>query len=155
QSAELPKPLLWEKGRFATDRALYDLAVRPSLLSRLRELLGEDIVLWGVDVLVRKPGAEHPWHTDIESSASDSRFISIWVGIQNSSRASTLKLISRSHLFGKTVQEAASQEGYRRGEAPDEMVLHWAQKIDAQAELVQPEVSDGECIVFDGRLWHG
>lgn len=155
QFGEIPKPLLWDKGRFATDRVLYDLAIRPALLAFLRRLLGEDIILWGVNVLVRNPGDEHPWHTDIESSAPDGRFISVWVGVQNSSRTSTLNLISRSHLFGKTFQEVASHKGYRRGEPSDDMVLNWAQEIDSHSALVQPAISDGECIVFDGRLWHG
>ena len=155
QFGEFPEPLLWEKGRFATDRVFYDLAVRPALLALVRRLLGENVVLWGASVLVRNPGDEHPWHTDIESSAPDGRFISVWVGIQNSNRASTLKLISRSHLFGKTFQEVASERGYGRGEASDDMVLDWARKIDRHSDLVQPAVNDGECIIFDGRLWHG
>jgi Phytanoyl-CoA dioxygenase (PhyH) len=155
QFGEPPEPLLWDTGRFATDRLLYDLAIRPALLSLLRRLLGEDILLWGVNVLVRNPGEEHPSHTDIESSAPNDRFVSVWVGIQNSSRVSTLKLISNSHLFGKSLQEVASQRGFRRGEASDDVVLDWAREFDSNSALVQPEIHDGECIVFDGRLWHG
>jgi hypothetical protein len=155
QFGEPPEPLLWDKGRFATDRLLYDLAIGPALLSLLRRLLGEDILLWGVNVLVRNPGEEHPSHTDIESSAPNDRFVSVWVGIQNSSRVSTLKLISNSHLFGKSLQEVASQRGFRRGEASDDVVLDWAREFDSNSALVQPEIHDGECIVFDGRLWHG
>jgi mannose-6-phosphate isomerase-like protein (cupin superfamily) len=152
---EIPEPLIWPKGRFVTDRVMYDLAVRPNLLSLLEKLLGEDIVLWGVDVLVRDPENVHPWHTDIESSAEGQRFVSLWIGIHNTSRASALKLITRSHRFGMTLQQVRGEKGLRRGEASDDLVLAWARERDPDAAIVQPETRNGEAIVFDGRLWHG
>jgi mannose-6-phosphate isomerase-like protein (cupin superfamily) len=155
QYGDVPEPLGWNKGRFATDRVMYDLAVRPTLLALLRPLFGESIVLWGTSVLVRGPGDVHPWHTDIESSAPEHRFISVWIGVQNTTRASSLKLISQSHRFGKTFQELAAEKGFRRGEASDDTVLAWARERDRRAALVQPEMKDGEAIVLDGRLWHG
>ena len=105
------------KALAANDRFFYDLATRPALLALLRPLLGEDIVLWGANVVRRGPGKGHIWHTDIESSAADGRFVSVWIGLENTSQSSALHLISRSHQFG--------------------------------------QVSDGQAIVFDGRLWHG
>ena len=82
QFGNRPEPLGWEKGHFATDRVMYDLAVRPALLTILRQLLGNRIVLWGARSLVRDPSDVHPWHTDIESSAPDGRFVTVWIGIK-------------------------------------------------------------------------
>ena len=48
--------------------------------ARLKPLLGDDIILWGASVMIRKAGDVHDWHTDIESSARDGRFVSVWVG---------------------------------------------------------------------------
>jgi mannose-6-phosphate isomerase-like protein (cupin superfamily) len=151
----LPDPLEWEKGRAATDRFLYDLATRPALLSLLRPLLGDDIILWGAGVLAREPGHVHPWHSDIESSAPDQHFASVWIGIENTSRESALQIISRSHLFGKMIQEVAHEKGVRRGEASAQTVLAWARDRDSDAEFIQPTMQDGDALIFDGRLWHG
>lgn len=151
----LPDPLEWEKGRAGTDRFLYDLATRPALLSFLRPLLGEDIILWGAGVLAREPGQVHPWHSDIESSAPAQHFVSVWIGIENTSRESALQFISRSHLFGKTIQEVAHEKDVCRGEAPAETVLAWARERDPGAEFIQPGMQDGDALIFDGRLWHG
>jgi quercetin dioxygenase-like cupin family protein len=150
----LPDPLGWEKGRAATDRLLYDLATRPKLLSLLRALLGENIILWGAGILTREPGQMHPWHSDIESSAPDQHFVSVWIGIENTDRDSALQLISRSHLFGKTIQEVAHEKGVRRGETSRERVIEWAGEYDPDAKFVQPAMQDGEALIFDGRLWH-
>jgi quercetin dioxygenase-like cupin family protein len=137
-----------------TDRFFYDLATRPALLNLLTPLLGDHIVLWGVSVIERAPGAVHPWHTDIESSAPDGRFVSVWIGLENTSRESALQFITRSHSFGKPIQQVVHEHGMRRGQASDDDVLGWARDSDPRAALVQPEMSDGQAILFDGRLWH-
>jgi quercetin dioxygenase-like cupin family protein len=150
-----PAPLDWPKGRAAADRFLYDLATRPSLLGLLRQLLGADIVLWGASVVARDPGQVHPWHTDIESAAPEGGFVSAWIGLRYTSRESALQLVKGSHGFGKTIQQVVQEHALHRGEASANMVLDWAREIDPGAEVVQPDMGDGEAILFDGRLWHG
>jgi mannose-6-phosphate isomerase-like protein (cupin superfamily) len=147
-------PLDWAKGRAASDRFFYDLATRPVLLARLRPLLGENIILWGASIIDREPGRIHPWHTDIESSGADGNFVSVWIGLENTSQESALQLISKSHAFGKTIQQVVCEHGMRRGEASNETVLAWARTYDPLATLVQSEMTDGQAILFDGRLWH-
>jgi hypothetical protein len=92
-----PAPLVERKALAAHDSLFYDIATRPALLALLRVLLGEHIVLWGAKVIRREPDQKHPWHTDIESSAADGRFVSVWIGLENTSQASGLHLLSRSH----------------------------------------------------------
>ena len=143
-----------KKGYAVHDRLFYDVATRPALLAMLRSLLGEDIVLWGAKIIKRLPGQKHPWHTDIESSAPDGRFVSVWIGLENTSQASALHLISRSHKFGKPIQRVAQE----RGVARDDIARHtaaWAREFDTEAAILQPKLRDGQAIVFDGRLWHG
>ncbi|MEX2127600.1 MAG: cupin domain-containing protein [Xanthobacteraceae bacterium] len=146
-------PTDWRKAWAAVDRLFFDLATRPLLLSLLREALGNDIILWGTGVVERPPGRVHEWHTDIESSVGD-KFVSVWVGLQNTSRVSALKLIAGSHKFSKPIQQAAFDRGAKRGTFADEDVLAWAREYDPSARFVQPETADGEAILFDGRLWH-
>jgi quercetin dioxygenase-like cupin family protein len=149
------EPETWDKGRAATDRLLFDFACHPELLALLRPHLGNDIVLWGVSVQERRPGQAHAWHVDIESAAPGWRFASVWIGLVNTSRESGLSLIGGSHRFGKTIQEVQHDKGWRRGQASDETVLAWAKEFDGEAALFQPGVTDGDALIFDGRLWHG
>ena len=155
RSATLRRPIAWSKGHAAGDRFVYDVATRPALLRMLQQIVGPDIVLWGASLVERDPGQPHIWHTDIESSGASGGFASVWVGLENTNASSSLKLISRSHRFGKTIQQVVHEHGLRRGEASDAMIEEWAREIEADAELLQPPISDGEAIVFDGRIWHG
>jgi mannose-6-phosphate isomerase-like protein (cupin superfamily) len=150
-----PAPADWYKGRGVHERFLYELATRPSVVSLLTAVLGHDVVLWGVQAVVRGPGAVHPWHSDIESCAPDERFATLWVGIDHTSRESALQLITRSHRFGRTVQEARLERGIPREQGTAETMLGVAREIDPEAAFVEPEMTNGDAIVFDGRLWHG
>lgn len=149
------RPLDWHKGWGARSPAFYDLATHPTLLSILTNVLGEDVILWGAYIRTQPPGGIHPWHTDIESAAVDGRTVSVWIGLENTARASGLRCMSHSHTFGETVQEAARAAGKRREETTTEDVLAWARDRNPACEVVQPEVGDGDALLFDGRVWHG
>ncbi|MBL8893224.1 MAG: cupin domain-containing protein [Rhizobiales bacterium] len=152
---DLPEPADWWKGRAVSDPFYHALATDERILSRLRPLLGDDIVLWGVDVLKRKPGQVHPWHCDIESCAPEGGFASVWIGIENTSKDSALICLAGSHLYGKTIQEVAAGHGLKRGQSTPEMVFDWAKERDPNVARIQPDMHDGDAIIFDGRIWHG
>ncbi|HJS46786.1 MAG TPA: cupin domain-containing protein [Gemmatimonadales bacterium] len=152
---DTPAPAGWSKGRAVHERFLYDLATRPALVGRVAELLGEDVVLWGASHVARRPGQVHPWHSDIESCAPSGGFVSVWVGIENTTRDSALQVISRSHRLRKSVQEARAAVGMPRNGATPVALLALVQQEEPEARLVVPEMGNGEAIFFDGRLWHG
>src|SRR5262245_62869447 len=114
------------------------MSVQPALLDGLRQILGPDIVLWGVSVVERTPGAVHPWHTDIESAAPSGGFATVWVGLENTTVDSALQLIRGSHRFGKPIQQVVQERGLSRKDATAEMVEVWAKDIDPTARIVQP-----------------
>ena len=145
----------WSKGRAVRERTLYELATHPRLLSLVSALIGPDVVLWGASAVSRGPGAVHPWHSDIESCAPDGRFVTAWIGIEHTSRDSALQVIAGSHALGVTVQEARLARGWARAAATPEAMLGVARQTRADAVLAQPDMTDGEAILFDGRLWHG
>ena len=149
------EPAGWWKGRAVTDRLLFDIASSEPLLALLRPLLGENIILYGASTVERDPGQRHAWHVDIESSAPDQRFATVWIGLRNTSRESGLKMVAGSHRYSQILQEVQHANGYRYGDVDDETVMDWARKFDASAEIEQPDVGDGDAIVFDGRIWHG
>jgi len=155
QSGSMATPVVWGKGLAVAERFIFDIATRPMLINLLNDILGEDIILWGACLIGRRPGTAKPWHCDIESASPQSNFASVWVGLENTERASGMTFIRRSHRFGRTIQEVQSDHGLGRGEPDDEMVLAWAQEFDAESEIVRPDVGDGQAILCDGRIWHG
>jgi quercetin dioxygenase-like cupin family protein len=151
----LPAPADWHKGQAVTDFFFFSLATRPRLISQLVPLLGPDIVLWGASAVTRKPEQRHLWHTDIESSDPAGGFISVWIGIENTSQESALQMIPGSQRYGKSIQEAAQTRGMHRSQLTAEAALELARQFDSRASMEQPETRDGDALIFDGRLWHG
>lgn len=150
-----PAPADWQKGGAVTDWLLYRLAADPRLIDVLRPILGEDFILWGCSAVRRHPGEIHPWHVDVETSAPDGSFVSVWIGLENTRSKPGLQLVAGSHVAGATVQQVQAQHGFGRGKASTETVLAWARERNTAAALVCPELDDGDAILFDGRLWHG
>lgn len=152
----LAPPLDWEKGSAVTSRAFFEIASHPALVKVLTALLGKDVMLWGASVQRRCASSVHPWHSDIESSsAPPGKTASVWIGIRHTNVNSSLLLIPYSHRFGSTVQEARCQSGVLRDETADEDIVRWAREQDKRSDLLRPEMTDGEALIFDGQLWHG
>jgi quercetin dioxygenase-like cupin family protein len=149
-----PPPADWSKGRAVTDRIIYELSIHPRLLDVLSPLLGPNFVLWGASVVKRAPGQAHPWHTDIESSSPEGGFVSVWIGVENTSRDSALQIISRSHSM-KPIQQVMRERRWPRAKSSSEEFLGWVRESDPDAALIIPDIHDGEAIIFDGRIWHG
>ena len=150
----LPAPLDWWKGCAVTDRTIYELATDPRLIALLRPLLGDNIVLWGASTVVRRRGKSHPWHTDMESAARDCRAATVWLAIRNASEKSGLLFVAGSHRFGLSAQEALANWDEGRATVTDDRILEMARTMEPAARIVRPAVSDGEIILFDGRIWH-
>jgi mannose-6-phosphate isomerase-like protein (cupin superfamily) len=149
-----PPPMDWLKGRAPTDRIIYQIGAIPTLVARLRPLLGEDIVLWGAYPIEREPGSVHVWHTDVESHGASARVITVWIGVRNAGAQSGLRFIPGSHRYGRSVQEATAALNATRGSITDPLILEAARTDDPAAEIAQPAVADGEMMLFDSRIWH-
>jgi mannose-6-phosphate isomerase-like protein (cupin superfamily) len=155
KSGELAAPLSWTKGLALRDQLIYGIATRPDLLGWLSGLLGRHVYLWGAQLIAKKPGEAHPWHTDIETSLPTGRFVSVWIGVENTSSKSALQYISGSHLIGKPLQQVAHERQVDRPERTAQCALAWAKDAMPDAALVAADVRDGDAILFDGRIWHG
>ncbi|HYX45368.1 MAG TPA: cupin domain-containing protein [Sphingomicrobium sp.] len=143
----------WPKDNFP-DWLVNRIAANDRLIELLLPILGDDVILWGVSVVRRSPEMLHPWHVDVESSAPDGRFVTAWIGLDNVTGESGLRLIARSHRC-KSVQQIRFEKGRSRTEHSNEWILSCAEEEDPETHLVQPDVSDGDAILFDGRIWHG
>ncbi|MGH2818596.1 MAG: cupin domain-containing protein [Actinomycetota bacterium] len=148
-------PLDWNKGHAASSRAFYEIATHPTIIEIVASLLGEDVILWAASIQTRRGGAAHPWHCDIESSGHSSKTIAVWLGLENTTRDSSLLMIPYSHRFGVTIQEVRHQLSMDRDEVTNDDILSWARERDERARLAQLEMTNGEALFFDGKLWHG
>jgi mannose-6-phosphate isomerase-like protein (cupin superfamily) len=150
-----PHRQVWHKPLAAEDPLVYQVASSPELLRILRDLIGGDIVLWGGSIARKQPGEIHPWHCDIESCGPSGGFVSVWIGLLNTSKESSLMFVRGSHTYAAVIQEVSARNQVSRDEMTDEIALRMANSQRPGAEIVQPEVNDGEAIIFDGRIWHG
>lgn len=150
-----PKPRDWVKGFAASDRLLYELAMQPSLVNTVKELIGPNVILWGVSFVDRTTGEAHPWHTDIETSAADVGTVTAWIGLENTSVDSSLNVIRGSHRIGAPLQKVAGEHAIARDQRTAESSLKLARELLPQADLVRPDMRDGQAVFLDGRLWHG
>lgn len=146
---------LWDKDRAVDGPAFYEAGTNAVLIETLRDMLGEDLVLWGASLIVKQGNEVHPFHSDVESMAPEGGFVTAWIGLSNTQRESGLKFIRGSHRYGVTAQEANHRRGIARDASSEDTALAAARELDADAELVQPDVSIGEAMLFDGRIWHG
>ena len=145
----------WYKGNAAAYLGFYRLGTTPALLELSEQLLGPDVMLWGARVIRKRPGESHSWHSDMETAAPDAKSATIWIGLENTARESSLRVLSFSHLFGESLQFVLHGAGFKRQEVTDEVVLKWASERDHRSDIETFDVHDGEALVFDGRLWHG
>lgn len=148
-------PLDWPKGNAINSRVFYEISVHPTILEVVTALLGEDVMLWGAAMRKRPPGDVLPWHSDVETSAPSGRTVSVWLGIKHTGRDSSLLLMPYSHRFGVTVQELRHRHGKDQDATTNDDIVGWAQERDKRSHMMNPEVTDGEALFFDGRLWHG
>lgn len=154
KSKALRPPVDWYKGLAASDPKIRQVGLLPSIVDIVRELTGPDIVLWGANVIRRKPGQAHPWHCDMESHHSAGGFVTVWLGLENVTPQTSPVFVSRTHLNPKPVQQVRAENGVGRSALKDEEALALAQRTDPACELVTPVIGNGQAIFFDGRIWH-
>ncbi|MCI0603016.1 cupin domain-containing protein [bacterium] len=142
------------KGNAMVNYGFYEIACRADIIDLVRELIGEDIFLWGARIIHRNAGSAHPWHTDIECSGDSGKAVNVWIGLERTNEQTGLQLLSHSHTFGCTLQEVAHGAGKKRCEVTSEDILQWGKQRNSQSQLVRMEMHDGEALVMDGNLWH-
>jgi ectoine hydroxylase-related dioxygenase (phytanoyl-CoA dioxygenase family)/uncharacterized RmlC-like cupin family protein len=154
QDQERP-PLDWHKGRAVTSLAYYALATDDRILDLVTAVIGDDVLLWGASLVVRDAGQVHPWHTDVEASSQTGATVGVWIGLADTTAASSLTVVPFSHRFGMTLQQAMEERGADRRRVSDANVASVASEQDDRSGVSLMGAVDGEALLFDGRLWHG
>jgi hypothetical protein len=138
--------LPWLKGRHAIDRTTAEIAHHPELLKILREILGEDILLWGSQIIEQKPGKRFHWHVDQEHKVW--KGVSVWIGLKNVQPFKSVSIVSGSHLFNSDPADCLSDKG-------DAQQLQFViSSQDGDSKIVDLNIKDGEFFIFHGKTWH-
>lgn len=127
---------------------MYKLATHPALLDRVKALLGEDVILWGSQIIYSYPVTKHRWHVDVEPKHFGG--VTAWIPLENAFK--TIRVIGRSDKFNISPQELEAQNGLDIRD--DEAVMAEARKLDPEAEMVTPEIQRGQVVLWDGPTWH-
>lgn len=150
-----PHPRGWHKGHSVENDVFRTVACHPAIIGIVRQLIGDDVMLWGTSLVSAPPGHVHPWHSDIETSYAHGKTVSVWIPITGASRNSSLRLMSRTHAIDASVQEMKFLHDKAGVDVDAAEVMAWAKSRNAACGIYAPDVQEGHALFFDGRLWHG
>ncbi len=131
---------------------LYDLIHTPVLLDYVEDLLGPDIVCWGMHLFAKQPGddMEVPLHQDaVYWPLTPSDSVSVWIAIDDADEENAaMQFVPRSHTSGALPHEAKELDGSR--------VLK-RQVIGARSypERFTNELRAGQVSIHSDLLLHG
>jgi hypothetical protein len=134
----------WHKSMHAYLPSFCEIASHPAIVTRVASVLGPDVIAWGVGMSRVRPGQRHRWHVDVEHVRWPG--VTIFLGLKNTSLASSLKVICGSHRIAQVPQAIGVDD--------DTGALTTCKRLDPDCELVTVKVKEGEFFLFDGRLWH-
>jgi hypothetical protein len=137
--------------RHAVVKCMAELAANPTIISKLKPILGDDLLLWGSLVIVQKPAKKKRFHVDAEFSAIEGA--AVWLGMKNVVPQKTIFLIAGSHIIPESPQELNKLHGLDLTDG--QAVLAAAKTFNPDCRLVKVNITDGQFIIFHGRLWHG
>jgi mannose-6-phosphate isomerase-like protein (cupin superfamily) len=160
RSLDVGAPALCEdnelKRLWMVDARVRHIATAPVLREHLERLFdGGGYYLWGAQLIERRPGEDHPWHSDLETCAAPGDFVSLWIPVSGVEPANTLRVIDGSHRFGQPLQAHFDWGDPARDDPDGLSIMALASGSADDARLTAVVCSDGDGVFFDGCLWHG
>ncbi|MCH2170269.1 phytanoyl-CoA dioxygenase family protein [Myxococcota bacterium] len=148
---------LWFQSLHTMSAALASIGRRPELLDRIEQLLGKDLIQWAGIRFEQNPHERLLWHTDTEYDHWGG--VSTWMGIQNVTPETALKILPGSHRFPASPEDIQHKYGLDLTRMlDDDEMLSELQRIlpdlDNEPRVLRVPVHDGEFVIFDGKLWH-
>lgn len=136
----------WKKSAHAALQRVEQVARHPVIVEKVKSILGEDVLLWGSSVIVRRPGRIHKWHTDREHFWWTG--VTVFVGLVGTTPESSLKVVPGSHRYMRS-----PTKGERIDQ--DAEVLERAKLYSVDPTVETIGLNEGEFFIFDGPMWHG
>jgi ectoine hydroxylase-related dioxygenase (phytanoyl-CoA dioxygenase family) len=131
---------------------VYDVLTAPRLVSRIKDLLGDDVIAWGSHFFCKMPGdgKRVSWHQDSSYwPLTPSKAVTAWLAIDDATvENACMRYIPGSHLLGHLT--------YTLSENDEANVLN--QTVPDAENLGQPvnvELKAGEISIHSDLLLHG
>jgi len=139
----------WYKSLHQISETVMSLARENAVLATVKEHLGDNILLWGSQLIQQGEGIGHRWHRDVEHEKWPG--LTIWIALNNFSTKTTISFITKSHLINVSPQHFLN-EGLNLNDSQE--VLKTARKIDGKCELITFVLKEGQFMLWDGPMWH-
>ncbi len=143
--------LPWYKGHHVFKGPIVDAMSSDDVVGRVRSVLGDDLMLWGSQVIAKKGGEIHRWHVDVETIEWKS--VNLWAALRNVSAKATVLLLPRTQRLTVSPQELERTEGLVLSDT--DAVTRAARSRGIDTDVVVLDIPPGSFVIFDGHLWHG
>lgn len=131
---------------------LYDVAVEPRILACVRDLLGEEIVLWGQHLFAKMPHDDKvvPLHQDaVYWPLTPSRSVSVWLAIDDADADNAaMQFVPGSHRHGALEHEQLGLDGTR-------VLGREVMNPDSFSDRYCNELAAGQVSLHSDLLLHG
>jgi ectoine hydroxylase-related dioxygenase (phytanoyl-CoA dioxygenase family) len=140
-------------GLYERDSEFLKFALYPEIINEVKQLIGEDIILWGSSLFCKaeKTGNETPWHQDGEYwPIKPLESLTVWVAIDEvKSENGPLQYIPGSHLDKKLVEHKTLD---KKNITLNQTLIN-IDEIRDQAKSVK--LNSGMFSIHDLYLFHG
>lgn len=143
--------LPWYKGHHYYQGPIVEALSSEPVVSRVASILGENLLLWGSQVMAKRGGEKHRWHVDVETIEWTS--VNFWAALRNVSEKATVLLLPGTQRLPVSPQELERTE--RLDLTDSEAVRRAAIARGVDTEVVTVDIPPGTFVLFDGHLWHG
>jgi ectoine hydroxylase-related dioxygenase (phytanoyl-CoA dioxygenase family) len=131
---------------------VYDLLTDRRIVSRIRDLLGENVIAWGSHFFCKMPGdgKRVSWHQDASYwPLTPSKAVTIWLAIDDATvENACMRYIPGSHRLGHLTYTLSEND---EANVLNQTVPH----ADALGEPVNVELRAGEASIHSDLLLHG
>ena len=143
--------LPWYKGHHVYRGPIVDALASEAVVGRIASILGEDVMLWGSQVIGKRGGKKHRWHVDIETMEWKS--VNFWAALRHVSAKATVLLLPGTQRLKVSPQELERTE--QLDITDSNAVQRAAAARGVVADIVPVDIPPGTFVLFDGHLWHG
>ena len=140
----------WRKSIHEKSQKVIDYSSKAFILDKIKQLIGNDILLWGSEFIIRKPLEDHKWHMDREFVLIDG--VTVWIGLRNLNEKTSISIITHSHKL-KTQPYFYNFDNKNEYDY-DKFILDEAKKLNPECKLKTFYLKPGELIIWKDKVWH-
>ena len=143
--------LPWYKGHHVYRGPISEALASDAVVGRIASILGEDVMLWGSQIIGKRGGKKHRWHVDVETMAWTS--VNFWAALRHVSAKATVLLLPGTQRLKVSPQELERTE--QLDITDSNAVQRAAAARGVVADIIAVDIPPGTFVLFDGHLWHG